>query len=257
MASIVHTEEVMGTVVSFHLDAPQMSESSLRGAVAAATELLHRDDETFSTWKPQSPLSRLRRGEIRPEDAPAEVAEVLELCEAAGTLSRGWFDAFAMPGGVDPTGLVKGWSIERALTVLVDAGVSSAMVNGGGDIACHGEAPQGGPWRIGVRHPWRPEALAAVLEVERAIATSGEYERGRHLVDPIGRLGPPPASATVTGPSLTLADALATAVAVGGDAALEVVGAIDDYDAYLIRADGTEAHTEGIRFAVTEPKDHD
>ena len=249
MASIVHTEEVMGTVVSFHLDAPRMGEAALSVALGAAVAGLHRDDETFSPWKPQSPLSRLRRGEIRLEDAPAEVAEVLALCEVAGTLSRGWFDAFAMPGGVDPTGLVKGWSLERALAGLVEAGVTSAMVNGGGDIALHGEPPTGGPWRIGVRHPWRPDALAAVLEVERAIATSGEYERGRHLVDPLGRLGPPPASATVTGPSLTLADALATAVAVGGDAALGRVAAIDGYEAYLIRADGTEAFTEGIRFA--------
>ncbi len=255
MASIVHAEEVMGTVVSFHLEAPTLAASDLAAAVAEATALLHHDDETFSMWKPQSPLSRLRRGELRLEDAPPEVSEVLDLCEAAGTLSRGWFDAFALPGGVDPTGLVKGWSIERALAVLVDAGVTSAMVNGGGDITCHGAAPQGGPWRIGVRHPWRLDALAAVLEVDRAIATSGEYERGRHLVDPIGRTGPAPASATVTGPNLTLADALATAVAVGSDEAFEVVAAIDGYDAYLIRADGSEASTPGIRFvdAETDP----
>ncbi len=257
MATIVHTEEVMGTVVSFHADAPGLTEAELAAAVAAATALLHGDDETFSPWKPDSPLSRLRRGELRLEDAPAELAEVLDLCEAAGTLSRGWFDAFAMPGGVDPTGLVKGWSLERALAVLVGAGVTSAMVNGGGDIACHGEPPQGGPWLIGVRHPWRLDALAAVLEVDRAIATSGEYERGRHLVDPTGRAGPVAASATVIGPSLTLADALATAVAVGGDDALEVVASLDGYDAYLIRADGSEAATEGVRFSGAEPNGRD
>ncbi|HQU27178.1 MAG TPA: FAD:protein FMN transferase [Acidimicrobiales bacterium] len=249
MAATVHTVEVMGTVVSFHVHASALTESDLAAALAEATASLRHDDATFSTWKPESPMSRLRRGELRLEDAPAEVAEVLDLCVAAGTLSQGWFDAYAMPGGVDPTGLVKGWSLERALAVLVNAGVSSAMVNGGGDIACHGEPPQGGPWRVGIRHPWRADALAAVLEVERAVATSGEYERGRHLFDPIGRPGPPPASATVTGPSLTLADALATAVAVGGDAVLDIVASIDGYDAYLIGADGSESATSGIRFS--------
>ncbi len=257
MAEIVHTEEVMGTVVSFHVEAPTLTESELWEAVTTSTALLHRDDETFSTWKPESPMSRLRRGELRLEDAPAEVAEVLDLCEAARTLSQGWFDAFSVPGGVDPTGLVKGWSLERALAVLVDAGISSAVVNGGGDIACHGEPIQGGPWRIGVRHPWRADALAAVVEVDRAIATSGEYERGRHLFDPIGRVGPPPASATVTGPSLTLADALATAVAVGGTEAFDIVASIDGYDAYLIGADGSELATSGIRFSDADPDERD
>ena len=72
-------------------------------------------DDVFSTWKPESPVSRLRRGEIGLGDAPPEVAEVLELCRRAREASDGWFDPWAMPGGVDPTGLVKGWAVERAL----------------------------------------------------------------------------------------------------------------------------------------------
>jgi thiamine biosynthesis lipoprotein len=244
-----HDEEVMGTVVSFRVLRYSVSDGSLLEAVGDACARLHRADDVFSTWKPASPLSRLRRGEIAIGDAPEEVPVVLELCEQARELSGGWFDPWAMPGGVDPTGLVKGWAIEQALEALSSAGVDAAMVNGGGDIAVTGLAEQGQLWPIGIQHPWRPEALACVLGVEAAVATSGSYERGAHLVDP--RSGLPTeavASATVTGPRLALVDALATAVAVGGDLAWQQVSGLDGFDAYMIRRDGTEIASPGIRF---------
>ena len=74
-----------------------------------------------------------------------------------------------------------------------------------------------------------------------------------HLVDPLtGRPGCRAASATVTGPSLALADALATALAVGGDAALAAVAGLPGYAAYLIRPDGTETWTDGLQWADPE-----
>jgi thiamine biosynthesis lipoprotein len=236
----------MGTVVTFHVEASHLAEANVREAIGEASKMMHRHDDLFSTWKPESPMSLLRRGELSLDDAPSEIAVVLALCTEARSLSGGWFDAFSMPGGIDPTGLVKGWSAENALGVLKDAGVTSAMVNAGGDIACLGSPSAGGRWKIGIRHPWRADALACVLEVNNAVATSGEYERGRHLVDPIGRQGRRPAAATVTGPSLAFADAFATAVAVGGDEAFAIVASLDRYDAYLIRADGSEESTDGI-----------
>lgn len=251
---ITRAEPVMGTVVSISAVAAleDHSDEALDNALADAAVLLHHDDELFSTWKPESPMSRVRSGELRLEEAPAEIAAVLDLCVSARAMSGGFFDPWALPGGVDPTGLVKGWSAERAAGVLAGSGVRSGMVNAGGDIACFGLPPDGGVWRIGIRHPWRAGALACILEVETSIATSGTYERGSHLFDPIGRRGPAPVSATVTGPSLALADALATAVAVGGDEALALVAELEGYDAYLIRPDGTEASTAGIRFAPSE-----
>ena len=241
----------MGTVVTFHVEASHLAEANVREVISEASRMLHHHDQLFSTWKPESPMSRLRRGELTLNDAPAELAEVLDLCATARSLSHGWFDAFAMPGGIDPAGLVKGWSAERALGLFKDAGITSAMVNAGGDIACLGSPSVGGRWKIGIRHPWRADGLACVLEVSGAIATSGEYERGRHLIDPVGRRGPRPAAATVTGPSLAFADAFATAVAVGGDEALAIISSLEHYDAYLIRADGTEEWTNGICFVDT------
>ena len=240
----------MGTVFSFAVVPGPLPVIAVRDAVEPACAALHWADAVFSTWDRQSPVSRLRRGEATLGDMPAEVGEVLELCRAAKAASGGWFDPWAVPGGVDPTGLVKGWAVERALAVLREAGIPGALINGGGDLAAYGSPAPGEAWRIGVRHPWRPGALAGIIEVRAAVATSGTYERGSHLIDPrTGRAGSRAASATVTGPSLALADALATAVAVGGDDALGLVAGLDGYEGYLIRPDGTETDTGGISFA--------
>jgi len=249
---VVHVEPVMGTVVSFRAETSGSSEAMVRDAIAEAVRVLHRHDELFSLYMPKSPMSQLRAGQLRLVDVPTEIVEVLELCELARLSSGGWFDAGAMPGGIDPTGLVKGWSAAKALAVLEGAGVGAALVNAGGDIACFGSPSEGGRYRIGIRHPFRHDALACILEIDAAVATSGSYERGRHLVDPIGRRGPEIASATVTGPSLAWCDALATAAAVGGDDVVAHVTALQGYAVYLIRADGSELSTRGISF-VTQP----
>lgn len=248
-AAVSHAEAVMGTVVSITVAPGDPSSQQPGRAIESACAALHRADRTFSTWDPQSPVSRLRRGAATLRELPAEVAQVLGLCEEARRASGGWFDPWSLPGGVDPTGLVKGWAVDQALAILREAGMAAAMVNGGGDIAVFGAPEPGQKWRIGIRHPWRGDALAAVVDVTAAIATSGSYERGQHLVNPFtGRPSSQAASATVTGPSLAFADALATALAVGGDAVLAMLAGLDGYDGYLIRPDGSEADTGGIAF---------
>jgi FAD:protein FMN transferase len=248
-AALGHTENVMGTVVSFTVAPGGRPAGSARRAIGSACAVLHRADEVFSTWDPGSPVSRLRRGAATLAEMPAEVAGVLELCEQARQMSGGWFDPWAMPGGLDPTGLVKGWAVAEALAVLRAEGMAGALVNGGGDIAVFGAPEPGQPWRIGIRHPWRADALAAIVRVSSAVATSGSYERGPHLVNPFtGQPDRAAASATVTGPSLALADALATALAAGGDEVLAMIAALDGYAGYLIGPDGAESEAGGMAF---------
>jgi len=254
-ARLIHAETVMGTVFSLTIVTGGRPAREFRPALTAACAVLHRADAMFSTWDPGSPVSRLRRGEAALDELPPEVAEVLAECRAAREASAGWFDPWAMPGGVDPTGLVKGWAVEQALAVMRDEGIVAALVNGGGDVAAYGTPAPGERWRAGIRHPWRAGALAAVVEVAAAVATSGCYERGSHLVDPAtGQPASRAASATVTGARLALADALATAVAVGGDEALAAVAALDGYEGYLIRPDGSEADTGGVPFVTLLPR---
>lgn len=246
---IDHHEPVMGTVVSFALhDAPPDRNAALNAACAE----LHRIDDTFSTFKSASAISRLRRGELDYAQAPEDVVEVLARCRAVHAMTDGWFDPWAMPGGVDPTGLVKGWAIERAAAILRGGGVRCALINGGGDIVCFGSPAGGGPWRIGIRHPWRPDALAAIVECQAgAVATSGTYERGEQLIDPwTGKPRAAVASATVIGADLAIADALATALAIAGPKLLGCLGRLGGYEAHLIGWDGAEHTTPGVRLAA-------
>lgn len=243
---------VMGTVVSF-LVAGGQETALFDDAIADACDELDRLDAIFSTWREDSPMSRLRRGELTLPEVPDVVEDVLALCSKARQASDGLFDPWAMPGGVDPTGLVKGWAVERAAGILRAAGLESGLVNGGGDIATWGKAPE--PWRIGIQHPWREDALACLVELEdgECLATSGPYRRGDHLVVPPGAargLAGYVASASVRGPSLAMADALATALCLGGPGSLELLDVLEGYEGYRILSDGSEEETADFGFAA-------
>jgi thiamine biosynthesis lipoprotein len=248
--TIHHREQVMGTVVTFDVYREAgISPSAFLPHLARAVDTLHRADKVFSTWKAQSPVSRLRRGDITLGEAPGEVLEVLTLCRSARDLSGGWFDPWAIPGGVDPTGYVKGWAAQRALEELVDAQLDGAMVNAAGDIASFGGVGGAQAFHVGIVDPDQPTSLACAVELRGAIATSGAYERGEHLVNPRhGVVDTSVASASVTGPDLGLADALATALAVGGDDVLTLLEDIEGYEGFTISHDGGWKWTNGFPF---------
>jgi FAD:protein FMN transferase len=252
-----HLENVMGTVVTIDLyidrNLAAAEAAGVRGQLGRASAILQHADEIFSTWQPRSPVSRLRAGHITIAQAPPQVADVLERCAAARELSRGWFDPWAMPGGVDPTGYVKGWAAQQALAAFTAPCITGAMVNAAGDIASSGAPAPGQPFRVGIADPAAPRRLAEIAQLAgltRAIATSGTYERGDHLIDPhSGQPAARVASASVTGPDLGLADALATAVAVAGETGLALIEPIDGYEALIIGFDGRRRWTQRFPFA--------
>ena len=248
-----HEEHVMGTVVTLDLfDESMPSKWTLTSIVDEAIGVLHAADEMFSTWKDTSCISRIRRGELSLDDAPVEISIVLERCRKAREISQGWFDPWAMPGGVDPTGLVKGWAAHECLNVLERSGVSGAIVNAAGDIASFGGPQKGQPFRIGIADPARPQQLACVVETPGAIATSGTYERGAHLINPHSGLPvTKAASATVVGTDLSLADALATALVIAGKQALAMFAELKDYEGLVIADDGTFHMSP--RFPIAKP----
>ena len=232
----------MGTVVSFLVDPGELTTRLADLAIDAACHELHELDDRFSMWKPDSELSRWRAGLV--DDPSRLLDEVMELCAEARDISGGYFDAWAMPGGFDPTGLVKGWAAQRALDHLARAGVQGALVNAGGDVC----VLPGRVYSVGVRHPDDPDALCAVVPVEQSIATSGVYERGNHLLNPFG--GEVAAvAATVTGPSLALSDALATALTVGATEVLYLIERLDGYEGFFIDAHGASFKTSGLHYS--------
>jgi thiamine biosynthesis lipoprotein len=189
---------------------------------------------TFSTYKEGSEISRLARGELALADACAEVRDVLTRCDELRLETRGYFDA-RVGGILDPSGLVKGWSIDRAASILDEAGLRNFAVNAGGDMRL-----RGGPWRIGIQHPRERDSVAAVVEAtDLAVATSGGYVRGDHVLNPYTRRPPTGIlSVTVVGDELATADAYATAAfAMGGEAASHWVVRLRGYEAMIILED--------------------
>ncbi|OYV65971.1 MAG: hypothetical protein B7X07_01095 [Actinobacteria bacterium 21-64-8] len=239
---IARTHEVMGTVVSYLIDDQGLTHEQIEGAIADACREFTDLDARFSTWKPESELSQLRRGGQSSPSALME--EVIDLCGENFELTRGFFDPWAMPGGFDPTGLVKGWAAERALRVLAEHGVINALVNAGGDVC----VTPGASFLVGIQHPFEAEALCGVVNVTSAVATSGIYARGAHLINPHGE-SIAAVSATVVGGRLVVADALATALAVGGASVLYLLEEIEGVEGFFITPEGVMFTSSGMAFA--------
>lgn len=199
------TEHVMGTAVTVEIRDQVVPRQALERAFA----WLRWVDRTFSTYDEASEISRLNAGELALPEAHPLVRKVLARCDALRFATDGYFDARApLPGGVDPSGLVKGWAVDVAFAELRRAGVRALCIEAGGDLRV-----TGGPWRVGIRHPNRREDVAAVVVLQSgAVATSGAYERGPHVVDP--HSGRPPVgtlSVTIIDRALAQADVHATA----------------------------------------------
>ena len=247
-----HVEHVMGTVVSIELADDQPPEQ-LRGMIAEVCDWLHEVDARFSTYKPESEVSRLQRGEITLADCSADLRHVLDVCADLWRETDGYFDAYA-GGSLDPSGYVKGWSVEVASARLAAAGSTRHYINAGGDIRMRGGNPDGEPWRVGIRHPWEADKVSWVLAVtEGAVATSGTYERGHHVINP--RTGKPAhglRSVTVVGPDLSVADAYATAALAMGEAGISWLAkrAADGYQTAVVTDDGRAFSSANLPAAV-------
>lgn len=223
-------DHLMGMPISIHLKGIGVDSPHTRRIVDAAYEELRWGDETFSPFKENSQVCRIQRGELRVKDALAPVREVAELCEQAREVTGGAFTAW-LPGQGgsmvwNPTGLVKGWAVDRAAAILSGLPLIAFSINAGGDIVAgtHAHLPAEGefsrPWRLGVEDPRDRSRMAAIVPLRAGgLATSGTAARGAHLYDPAtGAMVERAGSATVFGPELVWADVWATALFVGDEA---------------------------------------
>jgi thiamine biosynthesis lipoprotein len=213
---------VWGTIVDVDCSGANVSAAQLDAAMNSVIKLCEDIDRDFSTYKQNSWVSRLRRREVPIEQCPDDVIEVWDLCAQAKWLSDGAFDPWAVDGGFDPSGLVKGWAADKCADMLVAAGAQHVQVNAAGDLSLRGGFVDSDgvvkPWPIGVVNPNNNLEVVKVYEIsDGAIATSGTYERGAHIHDPLtGMIAIGAQSATVVGTEGWLCDAMATAVMVGG-----------------------------------------
>jgi thiamine biosynthesis lipoprotein len=232
----------MGMPISLALRGRHTDDAAAHEAWQALLTELRALDAVFSTYRPDSVVSRLGRGEVTEADAPATVTEVLALADRAERASDGAFSV-RRPGPdgrpvLDPSGVVKGWAVQRSAEALHALDDTDFCVSAGGDVLCHAREV---PWRVGIEDPRDTRRVLATVRVRTGgVATSGTAHRGAHLVD--ARTGRPPAgvaSVTVVAPSLTWADIDATAAYAQGPEAADWLSHRVGRSGLVVWTDGT------------------
>lgn len=240
---------VMGTMASVWIRADGERSDRAAAGIDATFAELERLEAMFSTFRPDSEISQVDRGERHVLDCSPEVIDVLDACAWLEQRSGGAFDIHrAGSARIDPAGFVKGWATERAARCLTDAGLANWYLSVGGDIVVSGAPSPEEPWAVAIAHPMRPREVVATFDVrDGAVATSGTAERGAHLWDGrTGHLANGWASVTVSGPSLSWADAFATTAFVMGDAGPRWVEQFDDYAVVAVGWDGEVRVSGGV-----------
>lgn len=210
-------------------------------------------DRTFSTYKPESEVSRLNRGELRESEWSNDVKTVLELCEETKKETNGYFDIGKKNGTIDPSGMVKGWAIQQAAELLRKEGIKNFYIEAGGDIMVSGKNEKGDVWRIGIKNPFDQTKIVKVLQVTNVgVATSGTYIRGEHVYDPVGQKKLDEiVSLTVIGPNIYEADRFATAAFAMGKKGIEFIEKLQGFEGYQIDKNGQATYTSAFgKFVV-------
>lgn len=225
-----HTVFCMGTVFAF-VGRTSIAAKELDALLDNAEKILHEADEIFSLYKPDSPLSRLARGEISLMFCPDVCTEIWDDCEHFNQLTDGWFNAFTREHTFDPSGIVKTWAAAKAANELIDGGVFDFAINAGGDILLSPQIASGLPMRMGISKPASIASTEAgvltVIDLNdtdfRAMATSGTAERGDHIWNPKaggGIWANEILQVSVVAKDIVTADVLATAAFAAGEQAL-------------------------------------
>jgi FAD:protein FMN transferase len=245
LPGVRRVEHVMGMPIVIDV----RDQDAHRDLLDAAFDAFRAVDARFSTYRDDSEIMRINRGELALADAHADVREIVRRCEELRVETRGFFDMRATPDGtIDPSGLVKGWSVDRVAALLDSAGIRDYAISAGGDVIVRGRGLPDESWRVGIQHPTIGDKVAKVVEGnDLAIATSGAYARGDHVLDPHTRR--PPAgvlSVTITGAELATADAYATAAFAMGANGPAWTARLRGFEAMTILADGRVLSTTGF-----------
>jgi thiamine biosynthesis lipoprotein len=212
-------------------------------------------DQHFSTYRADSEISAINRGDVPIRDWSGEMTEVLALAEQTKNETDGYFDIRKPDGSLDPSGIVKGWAINNAAGIVRVAGIGDFFIEAGGDIQTSGKNASGKDWSVGIRNPFKTDEIIKVVYPRgRGVATSGTYVRGQHIYNPRGPEGHIKGivSLTVIGADVLEADRFATAAFAMGKDGIFFLEETPGLEGYVVDIDGRATPTSGFG-AFCEP----
>ncbi len=210
-------------------------------------------DRKFSTFKDDSEISRINKGELRLEEASEDMQGIFRLAEETRLETNGYFD-IRRDHLIDPSGIVKGWAIYQAAGLVEQAGFRNYYIYAGGDIQISGKNEAGRDWQVGIQNPFNPAEMVKVLALQDCgVATSGTYARGPHIYNPKDPDQPIQeiVSLTVIGPNVYEADRFATAAFAMGAMGIQFIENLEGFEGYMIDQRGIATYTSGFeRYVV-------
>lgn len=243
---------IMGLPIT--VDIPNCQDNSVFEVVFTR---FHEINNRYSTYKKDSEVSRFQTGELDSKSLSGELKKIISECRKAQKWTDGYFSAWAA-GIFDPSGYVKGWAIDQAGKIIETQGYKTYCISAGGDILASSDSDK--VWQIGIQDPHHKnkilnpapnldapqsncrllrsgfEAGQATLQIKNgAVCTSGNYERGAHIINP--KTKQPAAellSVTIIGTDIIKADILATACFAMGQKAAKFMKSQKDYQALII-----------------------
>lgn len=235
------TRQIMGMPVTLNL--PSAADQKVIDQVFDWFEYV---DRTYSPYKDDSVVSKINRGELAEADYSDELREILAIAEQTKAETKGYFDVWH-DGAFDPSGIVKGWAIQKA-TELVGSTTKDFYIEAGGDIQVGGNSPSGEPWKVGIRNPFeRTENISVVSLDDKAIATSGTAIRGEHIYNPhdvsdhLDRI----VSLSVIGDTVADADRYATAAFAMGEGGIAFIESLAGFEGYMVDRNRIATQTSG------------
>jgi thiamine biosynthesis lipoprotein len=204
-------------------------------------------DQKFSPYKKLSEVSKINRKELTVNEYSQEMLEILNLSQEVKKKTQGYFDVYHK-GYLDPSGIVKGWAIQKAAEMLRMRGFRNFFIDAGGDIQVDG-LKNGKKWRVGIKNPFNTDEIIKVIYLSNeAIATSGTYIRGEHIYNPLKKNKKivEIVSLSVLSKTILEADLLATAAFAMGKKGIEFINSFPEADGYMIDHKGHATYTQGF-----------
>lgn len=211
---------------------------------------LHHLDKKFSTYIKDSEISKINRKEIKSGNYSNEMKKILDLCEITKNQTNGYFD-IEKNGVLDPSGIVKGYAIYEAAKILKKK-YKNFYIEIAGDIQAFGKNEKKKEWKVGIKNPFNKNKIIKVVNLtNQAIATSGNYERGRHIYNPKTKKNVDEiASITVVAANIFDADRFATAAFAMGEKGIKFIASLKGIEGYMIKNDRSAIFTQGFKSFV-------